>query len=367
MFPALAPHVFAQNVLAQSDSGRTWTDWVPPVFVVLATALIVLAVRWLIRRTTKVNRSETRFREQVAAVAIVLLGLVTIIFVLPDDSDSNLAFSVVGLVVTGALAISSQSIIANAMAGLMLRSVSSFKPGDFIDVGGEMGRVSELGLFHTEIQSADRDLVTLPNALMMNQPVRVVRSSGTIVSATVSIGYDVSRHQLEDLFVQAAEAADLIEPYVQVVDLGDYSVNYRVAGFLEDPRNLLASRSRLRGSILDTLSEAGVEIMSPMYVARRAVSNEPILGGDYVRSFASAVRPSAEDRVFDKAEAAGRMEETRAELDDANENLELLKLEVERANDETLPRVQTAVARQEMRIERLSNRIDMLKDQHEED
>ena len=226
---------------------------------------------------------------------------------LPDDSDSNLAFSVVGLVVTGALAITSQSIIANAMAGLMLRSVSSFKPGDFIDVGGEMGRVSELGLLHTEIQSAGPDLVTLPNSLMMNQPVRAVRSSGTIVSATVSIGYDVSHHRLEDLFVQAAEAADLIEPYVQVVDLGDYSVNYRVAGFLEDPRNLLAARSRLRGFILDTLSEAG------------------------------------------------------------DENLELLKLEVERANDETLPRVQGAVARQEMRIERLSKRIDVLKDQHEED
>lgn len=367
MFPSLAPSILAQDVLPQDESARTATDWIPAVLIVLTTALLILAVRWLIRRTAKDDRSETHFREQVAAVSIVLLGLVTIIFVLPDDSDSNLAFSVVGLVVTGALAISSQSIIANAMAGLMLRSVSSFKPGDFIEVGGQMGRVSELGLFHTEIQSADRDLVTLPNSLMMNQPVRVVRSSGTIVSATVSIGYDVSRHRLEDLFVKAAEAADLLEPYVQVVDLGDYSVNYRVAGFLEDPRNLLASRSQLQGSILDTLSEAGVEIMSPMYIARRAVTNEPVLGGDYAPSIASEIRPSAEDRVFDKAEAAGRMEETRAELADANENLELLKLEVERANEETLPRVQAAVTRQEMRIERLSNRIDMLKDQHEED
>lgn len=367
MFLALAPDVLAQNLLAQDDPARVWTDWIPAVVVVLATALLIVSVRWLIRRTAKVDRSETHFREQIAAVAIVLLGLVSIIFVLPDDSDSNLAFSVIGLVVTGALAISSQSIIANAMAGLMLRSVSSFKPGDFIEVGEQMGRVSELGLFHTEIQSADRDLVTLPNSLMMNQPVRVVRSSGTIVSATVSIGYDVSRHRLEELFVQAAEAADLIEPFVQVVDLGNYSVNYRIAGFLEDPRNLLASRSRLQGSILDTLSDAGVEIMSPMYIARRAVSDEPILGGDHVRSIASEVRRSAEDRVFDKAEAAGRMEETRTELADANENLEILKLEVERANDEILPRVQAAVARQEMRIERLSRRIDVLKDQHEED
>ena len=312
------------------------------------------------------DASETHFQAQIAPIVIALLGLLVVIFVLPDGSDSDLAFSLFGLIVTGALAISSQSIIANAMAGLMLRSVSSFKPGDFIEVQGQMGRVTERGLFHTEIQTADRDLITLPNAIMVNQPVRVVRASGTIVSATASIGYDVSRHELEDLFVKAAESAELVEPFVQVVDLGDYSVNYRIAGFLEDPRSLLAARSRLRSAILDTLSEAEIEIMSPMYIARREASNDPLLPQSAGPSVSSQTRRTAEDRVFDKADNAARIDETKTKLAEAEENLELLRLEVDNEDAETAERAERAVARAERRIENLNKRMELLAEAQQE-
>ena len=346
-------------MIAQQDT-TDWVDWMPSLAAFAITVFVIFIVRWLLGRGSKVDPAESNFRAQIATVAVILIGLLAIIFVLPDGSDSDLAFSVVGLIITGALAISSQSIIANAMAGLMLRSVSSFRPGDFIEVADQIGRVTERGLFHTEIQTADRDLVTLPNAIMVTQPVRVVRGSGTIVSATVSIGYDISRHVLEDLFVEAGETAGLLEPFVQVLDLGDYSVDYRIAGFLEDPRSLLAARSRLRATILDTLSAAGVEIMSPMYVARRSVNNDALLPGDDGPSIDSRFRRTAERRVFDKAELAGKLEEARADLAETDENLELLRLELSHADDDTTERVQAAVTRAERRAEMLNTRITRL-------
>ena len=342
-------------LIAQGDP-TTFPDWVPALVVIAATICVVVAFRWYVRRRASGDAADTAFRSQIGTAVAILTGLLVVIFVLPEDTDSDLAFSLFGLIVTGALAISSQSIIANAMAGLMLRTASSFKPGDFIEVAEQMGRVTERGLFHTEIQTADRDLVTLPNSLMVNQPVRVVRASGTIVSATASIGYDVSRHELEELFVAAAEAAGLIEPFVQVLDLGDYSVNYRIAGFLEDPRSLLAARSRLRGKILDTLSDAEIEIMSPTYIARREASDEPLLPqgeGQVTKRF----RRTAEDRVFDKAEGAARIEETKAKLVEATENLELLKLEVANPDPTIAERAETAVTRAERRIEIYESRL----------
>ena len=351
-------------VLAQTT---VWTDWLPAVVAALVTVGIIMLLRWFDRRGGGATNADTHFRTQIVSIAIALLGLLVVIFVLPEGTDSNLAFSAFGLIVTGALAISSQSIISNAMAGLMLRSVSSFKPGDFVEVADQMGRVTELGLFHTEIQTADRDLVTLPNALMVNQPVRVVRASGTIVSATASLGYDVSRHTLEDLFVQAAEAAGLIEPFVQVLELGDYSVNYRIAGFLEDPRSLLAARSRLRGSILDTLHTAGVEIMSPMYIARRSASNEPLLPDGDGPSIDAQLRRTAESRVFDKADGAAKLEETKRNLADAEESLALLELELTNDDPETAEKAERAVARQRRRIENLTNRVAQLTEAQQED
>ena len=353
-------------MLIAQASGTEFNDWVPALIVVLVTIAVILLVRWILRRQSGADDAEISFRSQLAVAAIALVGLLAIIFVLPDGSDSDLAFSVFGLVVTGALAISSQSIIANAMAGLILRTASSFKPGDFIEVAEQMGRVTERGLFHTEIQTADRDLVTLPNAIMVNQPVRVVRASGTIVSAQASIGYDVSRHLLEELFVSAAEKAGLIEPFVQVVELGDYTVNYRIAGFLEDPRTLLGTRSKLRGAILDTLHDADIEIMSPMFIARREAGGDPAIPQPESSSLARS-RRTAESRVFDKADAAAQVEETKAKLSEAVDNLDLLQLEVDNADPEIAERAERAVERAQRRIEILENRIVSLTEAQQQD
>ena len=357
---------YVRSAFLFAQSELEFADFLPAILAGLLTFIIVIAVRLIVRRRAGVDDVEARFRSQIASVGVVLLGLLVIVFLLPEGSNSDLAFSIIGLVVTGALAISSQSIIANAMAGLMLRTVSSFKPGDFIEVAENMGRVTERGLFHTEIQTADRDLVTLPNSLMVNQPVRVVRASGTIVSATASLGYDVSRHVLEELFVTAAESAGLIEPFVQVIDLGDYSVNYRIAGFLEDPRSLLAARSRLRSKILDTLSEAEIEIMSPLYIARREVPNDPLLP-DHDGEVKKRFRRTAESRVFDKAESAATLEESRVKLVEAQENLELLRLEVHNEDPDIAERAVKAVERTQRRIELLEGRISNLVEAQQQD
>ena len=148
-------------MLIAQQNGAELSDWIPALIVGAFTLAAIMAVRWYLRRTSGTDEADLSFRSQIGTAAVVLIGLLVTIFVLPEGTDSDLAFSVFGLIVTGALAISSQSIIANAMAGLMLRSSSSFRPGDFIEVADQMGRVTERGLFHTEIQTADRDLVTL--------------------------------------------------------------------------------------------------------------------------------------------------------------------------------------------------------------
>lgn len=94
--------------------------------------------------------------------------------------------------------------------------------------GGEhFGRVSKRGLFHTEIQTEDRDLITLPNLYLVSHPVTTVRNSGTIISSTVSLGYDVPRGRIEASLLRAAQNAGLQDPFVRIFELGDFSVSYR--------------------------------------------------------------------------------------------------------------------------------------------
>ena len=101
------------------------------------------------------------------------------------------------------------------MAGFMLRTVKSFGLGDFVRVNERFGRVTERGLFHTEIQSEDRDLTTLPNLYLTAHPLKVVRASGTVISCQLSLGYDIPYYKVEPLLKQA--------------DLD--AITYKVAGF----------------------------------------------------------------------------------------------------------------------------------------
>lgn len=90
--------------------------------------------------------------------------MVLVIIALPVASElRGQLLSLFGLAITALLTLSGTTFVSNAMAGLMLRSLANFRAGDFLRVEGHFGRVTERGLLHTEIQTEDRDLVTLPN------------------------------------------------------------------------------------------------------------------------------------------------------------------------------------------------------------
>lgn len=240
-------------------------------------------------------------------LGLTLLGLVAIVLALPlAESTKHDLINLLAVLGSGALALSSTTFLSNVLAGLMLRSVRNFELGDFVRCDGHFGRVTERGLVHTEIQTEDRDLTTLPNLLLIQNPVTVVRASGTILSTQVSLGYDLSRVEIETALTAAAEAADLDEPFVQILELGDFSVTYRVAGLLQDVRQLISARSRLNAKVLDYLHDADIEIVSPTFMNTRAFGAEtkvipPTASADKDRPSEGG---SVEDLAFDKADLA---------------------------------------------------------------
>ena len=268
--------------------------------------IVVLGIvnRFLQRNAAKMPGRQ--FRNQLIMTGAGFCGLLIVILGLPIDTTMRgQLLSLIGIIISAGIALSSSTILGNAMAGIMLKTLRNFHSGDFIQVGDHLGRVTERGLFHTEIQTPDRDLVTLPNMFLATSPVTVVRSSGTIVSATVSLGYDVPHTRIEELLLKAATDTGLQDPFVQVLDLGDFSVNYRVAGLLEESKKMLSYRSRLRASILDALHHGGVEIVSPNFQNLRDFDPQKNFIPASVRAKKDQpVDDASVDVVFDKAEEA---------------------------------------------------------------
>jgi len=285
-----------------------------PLLAVLAVVFGGLfLVRYLLEKRLT-NVPDSKFRIQIVMLALSLAGLLAIILVLPvSETLRGQLLSLIGILLSASIALSATTFLGNALGGVLLRVVGGFRMGDFVHIGEYFGRVSERGLFHTEIQTEDRDLTTLPNLYLVSNPVKVVRSSGTIVSAHVALGYDVPRERIERLLLEASNQVGLEEPFVQIVDLGDYSVTYRAAGLLADVKNLLSVRSSLRGAVMDELHAAGIEIVSPSFMNTRALGKGTRLAPPRVEAEASPEVPDSEGPeavIFDKADEA----EAEAEL-----------------------------------------------------
>jgi small conductance mechanosensitive channel len=248
-------------------------------------------------------------------LGLTLLGVLLVALALPvPEATRNQVIGLLGLLLSAAVAFSSTTFVTNFMAGIMLRVNKPFRTGDFVHVADHFGRVTERGLLDTEIQTETRELVALPNSFIVSHPVSVIRSSGAMVSLTLSLGYDVHHARVEELLVRAAKESGLEDPFLQVIELGDFSVCYRINGLLTEVKGLLSARSELSRCVLDALHEDGVEIVSPSFMNQRRLQPEGrIIASPMPGNPVTADRPP-EEIVFDKAEKAAQFEREKSEL-----------------------------------------------------
>ena len=326
-FCSPTPTILGQEVLIvdQLDSLITTASGFLPV---LGTAALVMAILFFVDRMLKrrwKGNPDLQFRFQLIMLALTFAGLLSVILALPFSIETRgQLLSLIGILLSAAIALSSTTFIGNIMAGIMLKAVKSARPGDFITVAELTGRITEMGLLHTEVQTEFRDLVTVPNLYMVTQPMQVVRSSGTIITSEVSLGYDVSHIDVSRILCEAATHAGLKDGFVHVRQLGDFSVTYRVAGLLEDVKSLISSRSRLRETVLDSLHAAGIEIVSPNFMNTRAMPEDKEFVPQPTRKVSRKPAIQAEAMAFDKAEEAASAEEIRKSIELVDAEIALL-------------------------------------------
>lgn len=329
------------------------------VVLVIIIAVIMVAKHFLDKRYTAATGR--RYQMQLIMIALYFVALLIVLLVLPfSDTTRGQLLGLIGILLSAAIALSSTTFVGNAFAGMMLRAVRSFRLGDFIRIGDHFGKVSERGLFHVEIQTEDRDLTTLPNLFLVTNPVKVVRASGTVVNATISLGYDIPRSKVEPLLLEAAKEAELQEPFIHITELGNFSVVYRVAGLLTDVKQILTTRSRLQGFMLDRLHQHGIEIVSPNFENARAFPIDtkfiPI-----VKEVEKTVEKVPEEELpetilFDKADQAESQEKMQTIYESIDQQLKTLKDEMQHAKgEEDKQKLQSQIDKLEERRKRIDS------------
>ena len=336
------------------------------VFNVLQIAVVILLVGAALHYTNKrlgayfATRPHMKARQQLIQITGVLLAILFLILFLPyDEGLKEQVLKLYGIVISATIALSSTTLVGNIMAGFMLKAIGHCRPGNYITVGDYFGRISEMDLLHTEIQTEERDLTTLPNLYLVTHPVRVMRTSGTLLSVDVSLGYDVSRHIVEELLIQAAIDAGLEKPYVQIRDLGDFSVTYQVSALLKDVNRLLECRRELRARTMDALHAEGIGIVSPTFMNTRAVEKGKTFIAETVgRPETEKDQPSLDSLAFDKAAKAASVSKLRETLSETESRIQICdEIITKPPSDRAREAAESEKQELETRVERLTSLI----------
>lgn len=307
-------------------------SFLPFMGIAIAVSLTVWIVHWFLIGRHPDLGNEKKFPRQLMMLGLFFLSLLVVVFALPiSESSRNQVLGLMGILISGILALSSTTIVSNLIAGVLLRNTKPFKIGDFIRVGDHFGRVSERGLFDTEIQTEERELIDLPNTYLISKPVTTIRGTGAVVSASLSLGYDIGHAQIEPLLIKAAEMSGLEEPFVHILELGNYAVTYRISGILPESKRFITARTKLYRHVLDTLHQRKIEIMSPAYMnQRRLGENQLVLPAGVQAASSNETECASDDIVFDKAERAETLENEKNKL---TENIEKLEIALKAVNE----------------------------------
>ncbi len=330
---------------------------------VIATAATLTVIIWYLNKRLILYyepRPHLKFRRQLIQIGGGLLVVLAAVLFMPlGDVMRGQLLKLYGLIFSATIALSSTTLVGNVMAGFMLKMIGNLSPGCYVTVGDYFGRISEMDLLHTEIQTEERDLTTLPNLYLVTHPVRVMRASGTLLSVTVSLGYDVPRHKVEDLMIEAAKEAELEKPYVQICDLGDYSVTYQVSALLKDVNRIIDKRRELRARTMDALHGANIEIVSPTFMNTRAFdTNKTFIARAKKVDTADADTTSPDAIAFDKAERAESVSKLRSKLEEVHLRIKTCdEIIADPPNDQAREAAETEKEALEQRIERLQSII----------
>ncbi len=207
--------------------------------VVGAIAILVLGrigvgiIAGIIRRLmlrSRVDETLTKFVTSLTRIALLVFVFIAALGTLGFETTSFIAvIGAAGLAVGFAL----QGSLANFASGVMLVIFRPFSLGDFVEAGGAVGIIEEIGIFSTIMRTGDNKKVIIPNSGITGSNITNYSAKETRrVDLVFGIGYGDDIRKAKEILQRLMREDDRIltdpEPVVALAELADSSVNFVV-------------------------------------------------------------------------------------------------------------------------------------------
>ena len=238
-----------------------------PALILLVLGLLVIRailniIQKLLNKSKLEKAAHSLIRNLARAALYLLLGLMV---------ADKLGIDVTGIialasVLTLAVSLSVQNALTNIIGGFTLLTTHPFKSGDYVDVAGKSGTVSEITMTYTKLTTPDNKVISIPNsAVVAGDIVNYTVAGVRRVDFAVRAAYTESAQKVIDALVLAGTVDKVLldpVPFAAISAYGEGAVEYtlRVWTKAEDYWDVYFV---INQNIKDTFDAQGIKVGYP--------------------------------------------------------------------------------------------------------
>lgn len=254
-----------------SELTSLFVDFAPRLLqlvLVLVAAWIVAG--WLRKMVTKaatrahIEITLAKFFGNIARWAVLIVAGIMVLGIFGVETASLAAsLAAVGFAIGLAL----QGTMSNIASGIMLLILRPFRVGDVIKVGDVSGRVEEVELFTTAVDTFDNRRIIVPNSTIFGAVIEnFTKHDSRRVDVTVGASYSADIDQTREALMAAAKSVpgrdESKDPVVVLTGLGASSVDWVVRIWCPTEVYWDVRDASIRAA-KSALDEAGISIPFP--------------------------------------------------------------------------------------------------------
>ncbi|MDO4161593.1 MAG: mechanosensitive ion channel [Pseudomonadota bacterium] len=249
--------------------------------IAIAFGILVFFISLTIVKLIKKNLANNVFNNMdiddgikhslVSGISFVGFIISTLLAIIAVGVDlTNLAF------IAGALSVGIgfglQDVIKNLVSGIIILFERPFKVGDWVIMNGTEGKIKQINIRSTEMESFNRTSVIVPNATLLSSSIVNLTHGDNISRQSVSVGvaYGSDVEKVRKILLECALNHKYVmknpAPYVLFKDFSDSSLNFELRCYTNDIWKGWVVPSDLRFTINKRFIEEGIEIPFPQIV-----------------------------------------------------------------------------------------------------
>ena len=240
------------------------------LIVILVTKIILWSVKKVLKRQTRSGKIDEGTSHAIFQLARYILWITAIILIF-QNLNIKLTFLLAGsAALLVGIGLGLQEIFKDLMSGFFMLFEGNLKVHDIVEVEGNLvGKVKNIGLRTTKIETRDRVILIVPNSKFISD--RLINWSllekRTRFFVSVGVAYGSNVDLVTKILIEAAEEHKSIasdpKPYVMFNDFGESSLDFKLMFWTSETFWVERTKSDLRYSINRKFIENGITIPFP--------------------------------------------------------------------------------------------------------